>query len=141
MKEKETLESKEKVEDKAALEQEVSALIQVVNGLNEVYDDEVKFERVYKYIENRYEEKRKAKKDEIRNNFFFYLQEEGNQLKAALQAIKALTESSEDNPDRGQVLALIDECLNEVKSIASREVADLKTYKEARAAVRSRHAS
>jgi hypothetical protein len=122
-------EPKAQVDDRD-IEKEIAALIQVVNGLNEVYEDDAKFERVYKYIEMRYEEKVKAKRESVRNAFVMVVLKQCEQLEAALVKVRRMAEA--ENPDFNEIVVIIDACLKEVKGSDKRNVPDVNDYRMAR---------
>lgn len=110
------------------LEKEIAALIQVVNGLNEVYDDDAKFERVYKYIEMRYKDKVAEQRDKLRNTLLIYALDQQERLEATLREIRSIAESGALEP--GRITELIDKCFFDVKKIGDSDVSDLNAYKE-----------
>jgi hypothetical protein len=125
-KDKETAE----LSDDRGIEKEVAALIQVVNGLNEVYDDDAKFERVYKYIEMRYNEKREARREDTQRAVIYCLCEQLERMESTLKEIRDIAIS--EVPDISRIPVVIDECTREVKDIPNRKVSDLNVYKEAK---------
>jgi hypothetical protein len=113
------------------VDKEIMALIQIVNGLNEVDGDDVSFDRVYEYIKARYGERERRKNEMHRATMAFCVM-----ISDCLNLTKAtlvdLRQSLTLHPDtRTEVLvSKIDSALKEIgATFNEKTLGELDAYK------------
>jgi hypothetical protein len=109
-------------------EKEIRSLIQVANAFNEISDDSKAFDRVFKYIEQRYIDAQEQRIDDGYRVAFFPLSEACSKAEAGLDQLRQHIARTDDL-DKESLISYIDAILLSMKAGFTEKVTDLPAYK------------